>query len=239
MSNKIKTVIVVAIISILAMSAWQFVRNNRLDEEIKALEIQRTLKQKEIDELQAQVKIREDALDKIKADYTEQSATLHEENSNLQTKIHEAAAKKTEQDKTISKLKDQIASIPETPPEVAEKYCPELPVLKQLNSQLEAKIGTQAIEISLRDSLIANKDKEIMLLGGVIDEYQATYDKRSKLIDSLKDQVKLGEEEIGAYKKKDSFKWLPKFSAGVAITCDVVGSRGCVAGPSIQLGWRF
>lgn len=239
MTKKIKTVIVVAVLAILAMSVWQFVRNNRLDEEIKALEVQRTLKQKEIDDLQAKLTVSDTALENTKNELNTKAEDLHKQNSDLMNNISDVVKQKDALSGTIDQLKKQIASMPETPPEVVQECCPELPVIKQLNAQLEAKIGAQAIEISLKDSLIVNKDKEIKLFKSLFESYEVAYADQKNLVNSLRDRVNLDDRELEAYKKKDSFKWLPKFSVGVGIACDVVGGRGCVAGPSFQLGWRF
>lgn len=239
MSKTLKTIIILAAAGLLAMTVWQYVRNSRLDEEIKSLEVERTLKQKEIDSLNSKLNESDSALQKTKSSFEEQTTDLHKQNDELLNKITSVVKKNTTLDKTIGDLKDQLSQITPTPPEVVEKECPELPVLKALNAKYEEKIGAQAIQISLQQSLIANKDKEINLFKGLYESYSAAYSDQKNLVNSLQDKLKLDEREITAYKKKDSFKWLPKFSAGVAFTCDPTGSRGCVAGPSIQLGWRF
>lgn len=236
--DKIKLVLLSVLMFFIVLAFWQIYTNNKLDMELQQLEIEKALKDQEVQELR---NISEKAKLDLQAFETEADAkldSLHKENEELQNKIVTSEKRRQQLGSEILSLEEQLASIPPTPPEIVKEHCPELPIVQAINVKLKEDIVEANFQLAEKDNVIRNKDIEISIHKENIGYYATYAESQEALVRGLTEDLAISEEQVKTYKKKTSSRWIPRPFVGVAGTCSVSGT-GCMFGPSVGLGWNF
>lgn len=236
--DKIKLVLLICICLCFGLYFWQSYRNGKLEAQIQTLEVDKAVKQAQVDTLT-------DTLDEAKeqaASYSEfvskRVAELTAKTGELSKKLDSITAERGKLTSKIDDLKTELANTPHMPDEEAAKVCPELPILRQLNLSLTEQLTLCDNESSLKSSIITNKDEEIGMLENQVENFQTVISDQDKLNTALQERIAITDKQLELCMKKKESKWIPKPFFGVAAACSVTGN-GCLFGPSIGIGWRF